>query len=267
MKRRIPFITALLFFAITLHAQDDASESRWQANEIVIDGNSNEWPHPFTFFDNKSGVIFSISNDSKNMYLCFSNNDKAKADKMMKAGWSVALVSTEKKRKFDAVIDFPKSADPDVAIRSDFKTAVVHYKDAMTTVKTKGFLLHNGDVPLNNKDAVNIGIGTDSSSKIVYEIKIPLNELMEEGKAQLNELITLDITVNELEKLPGQKPAATTTTDGGFSGGGGGRGGGRMGGGRGRGGSQASANGYVSPDRYSLYDKISFKQKIKLVSK
>ena len=261
----------MLLLSAPVFSQEDVSESKWLAGKIEIDGNDAEWNHPFNFFDNNSGLIFTMVNDGKNLYLCFSNNDKAKTGKMMIAGWSLQLVSSEKKRKFDAVISFPKSADPNINLRSDFKTALAVYKSETQSVKTKGFVSNNGEIPLINKDGIAIGIGEDAMEKIIYEIKIPIKELMEEDKVQLNELISLDITVNALDK-PAEKSSGSTEGRSGFSGGGGGGrmgggGGGRMGGGMGGGGRRGGGGGSqgITSDRYAMFDKVSFKQKIRLV--
>jgi hypothetical protein len=90
---------------------------------------------------------------------------------------------------------------------------------------------------------------------------------MQENLIQLNETITLELTVNSLEKPKGSNTQEVSRSS--FSGGGGGHGGGggRMGGG-GRGGghgggyNKENSGGY---DRSDLYEKVSFKQKIKLV--
>ncbi|MEI8073156.1 MAG: hypothetical protein WCH78_00295 [Bacteroidota bacterium] len=270
MKNYILYLT-LSLIAINSKAQDGISEAKWQAKPITLDGNDNEWSHPFNFYDNQSALIFSISNDSKNLYVCFSNNDRMKTGKMMKAGWSLELFSSEKKRKFDASIVFPKSIDPGINMKSDFNAAVKIYKSEIQTIKTKGFLTSNGDVSLSNEQGINIAVGADEEEKIVYEFKIPLKELMEEDKIQLNEIITLELTVNALEK-PSSSGSGEGTKSG-FSGGGGGRGGGGHGGGHGgsgMGGGGRGGGGYNKEnagggDRSSLYEKVSFKQKVKLV--
>ena len=272
MSKLLYYTALFLLLSAPVFSQEDVSESKWLSSKIDIDGNDAEWNHPFNFFDNNSGLIFTMVNDGKNIYLCFSNNDKAKTGKMMIAGWSLQLVSSEKKRKFDAVISFPKSADPNITLRSDFKTALGVYKAGIPSVKTKGFVTNNGEIPLNNKDGITIGIGEDAAEKIIYEIKIPIKELMEEDKVQLNELISLDITVNALDKPAEKSNGSTEGREGrsGFSGGGGGRmgsGGGRMGGGMGGGGRGRGGAGTqgVTSDRYAMFDKVSFKQKIRLV--
>lgn len=270
MKKLVCCSTLLAVLSIAASAQEDVSTAKWQANRIIVDGNDNEWEQPFGLFDNKSGLVFTLTNDNKNIYLCFTDNEAIKAEKMMKAGWTLELSSSEKKRKFDAAISFPKIDDPNINMRSEFRNQVSLYKMDLAAVKTKGFLAGNGDIPLNNKEGINIGIGIDSTEKIVYEIAIPIKDLMEEDKLQLNELITLDITVNALSKPEGSSANGGNASRG-FAGGGGrmggGMGGGRMGGGGRRGGGASMERDNTASDRASLFEKVSFKQKFRLVNK
>jgi uncharacterized membrane protein YgcG len=269
MRKNIPLAAIAFFvFATTVSAQEDISEAKWQSTPIVIDGHDAEWNPPFNLFDNKSGLIFTITNDKQNLYLCFTENEELKAEKIMKAGWTIELSSSEKKRKFDAQISFPKIEDPNINLKADFKNQVSYYKMDLAVIKTKGFLYNNGDVPLTNKDGVNIAIGSENDQKIIYEIAIPIKELMEQDKLQLNEVITLDVTVNGLDNKPaGQSTAPSGGGRNGFGGGGGGRGGGgRMGGGGGRRGGMSQTDNSAN-DRTSIFDKVSFKQKFRLTSK
>jgi hypothetical protein len=259
MRFFLAAVAGIFILVNNLSAQEDVSEAKWQATPIVIDGHDAEWNPPFNLFDNKSGLVFTITNDNKNLYLCFTEKDELKAEKIMKAGWTFSLSSSEKKRKFDVSITFPKIEDPNISLRADFTNQVNYYKMDMANIKTKGFRQNNGDVPLTNKDGVNIGIGSESDQKIIYEIIIPLNELIEENNIQLNELITLDVTVNALDK--------PTAKSGMMTGGGGGRRGGGMGGGmrggRGGGGNQQPASN--GAERVDIFEKTSFKQKFHLV--
>lgn len=262
MKTTILSIALLIFSMSIVRAQEDVSASKWQATQIVVDGNDDEWSKPFNFFDNASGLIFTVSNDSKNIYFCFSNNDKAKTGKMMAAGWSLELSSSEKKRKFAVTISFPKSADPNMSVRGDLKTSIGIYKTETQTIQAKGFLINNGDLLLVNKDGPVISIGSDNEQKIVYEIELPIKDLMEEDKVKLNELITFNITVNALTNPGGRPPAPVATGRGSYGGGGGRMGGRRMGGGN-----RASSPDANAGSRTAFYDKVSFKQKIRLVTK
>jgi hypothetical protein len=266
MKFRLPYFLLGILITLQTIAQDGISESKWQSKQLTIDGDDNEWAQPHTFFDAQSALMFSVSNDAKNLFLCFSNNDRMKTGKMMKAGWSIELFSSEKKRKFDASIIFPKSIDPGINMRSDFNAAVKIYKSEIQTINTKGFKTNNLEIKLSNDQEINVAVGADSSEKIVYEIKIPLKELMDEQMIQLNEIISLELTINSLEKPKTASSQEGTRSS--FSGGGGGHGGGSHGGGgHGGGGHGGSYNNQNSGgyERSGLYEKVNFKQKIKLV--
>jgi hypothetical protein len=265
MKKHILVIALFSCCAGFVNAQEGVSESRWKARDIVIDGNDNDWVQPLNFFDNTSGMIFGMANDTKNIYLCFSNNDRNKAAKMMMAGWSVQLVSSEKKRKFDATIVFPKMEDPNL-MNGEMHKAVAIYKAEMKLPTAKGLVSRATEIPLNSNDGISIGIGADEADRLVYEIKIPVKELLEEQLLQLNELISVDIVVNALDRPSGQsaRPAASgeaTTGRGGFGGGRMARGGGSRGGGNFSGSARGGGDG-----RAAFFEKASFKQKIKLVN-
>ena len=77
---------------------------------------------------------------------------------------------------------------------------------------------------------------------------------MAESLIQLNEVITLDLTINAIEKPKGANSMSSTRSS--FS-----SGGGR--GGRGSGGYNKINSGVY--DQSGLFEKVNFKQKIKLV--
>lgn len=250
-------VTAIIFlFAAGLSAQEEASQAKWQANKILIDGNVNDWDHPFNLFDYQSGLLFTLGNDHKMLYLCFTTHEQVKAEKLMKAGWTLRILSSEKNRKFDVSIAFPKTGGISANLKSEFKNEVGLYKMNLLSVNTKGFLTNNGEAPLVNNNGINIGIGLDDAQQIIYEIAIPIKELIQEDKLQLNELISLDITVNALGKQEAGQTVASTKY---------GSGGGRMGiGGRKTGRSSFAERDNAATQKFNLFDKVNFKQKFRL---
>ncbi|HTE10799.1 MAG TPA: hypothetical protein VK645_07510 [Chitinophagaceae bacterium] len=279
MKKNSCFLVIILLFTVTLSAQDGITSARWQPAEIVTDGNNSEWAKPLNLYDAESGLLFTVTNNSKTLYFCFTAKDGRKISKLMKAGWGIEISSKEKKKKFDALITFPAiqminapGKDPGIVQneKPDFKNDIDLYKLNLQTVKTTGFVTANGDIPLLMNDKINIGVGADSSQEIIFEIAIPFKELFPGNDAELKEELTLGVTVNALKR-----PAYQGNTDGGGSfsgrgggGGGGGRmgggGGGRMGGGR-RGGGGTRSSGDLA-DRSQLFSKVSFKQKFTLTA-
>lgn len=287
--------TLFVLLALTLNgmAQSDVSKARWKSKEIVIDGNDREWAKPLNFYDDKSGLLFAICNDRQNVYFAFTVNDEMKMRKLMGAGWSIELSSKEKERKFNATLTFPAIKLSGMGKRpgSEFEKKVPGnplidaYRLQIQSIGAKGFLSNQTELKLNDKNGIDIAIGTDSSRFIVYEIAIPLKELMAGNSAQLDELINLNVSVNAMVRPTGgdrgDREGRAGRSGGGSRGemsemGGGMEGGGRSGGGRGgmgggmggaRGGMSRGGGGYSnggSGDRTGLFEKASFKQKFTL---
>ena len=284
-------LTLVVLLAVTLNglAQSDVSKARWKSKEIVVDGNDCEWTKPLNFYDDKSGLMFAICNDQNNVYFAFTVNDEMKMRKLMSAGWSVELSSKEKDRKFNATLTFPAVKLQGMGKRpgSEFEKKVPGnpfieaYRLQIQSVAVKGFLTNRTEVNLNDKNGIDIAIGADSSRFIVYEIAVPLKELMSDKSVQLDELITLNVSVNAMDRPSGGDREGHTGRSGGGSrsemsemgggmeGGGmnGGMRGGRSGGmGGGRGG-MSHGGGYSnggSGDRSGMFERASFKQKFTL---
>lgn len=284
-------VVALLVLTLNGLAQSDVSKSRWKSTAILIDGNDREWTKPLNFYDDKSGLLFAISNDQQNVYFAFTVKDEMKMRRLMGAGWSVGLSSKEKNRKFNASLTFPGVKMEGIRRSSgdQFERKVAGnpvfdaYRSQLQSVEIKGFQSEQPTLPLNNRNGIDVAIGADNGQFIVYEIAIPLNELMAGNTARLDELITLNVTVNALDRPSagggqrgGQSGRGGNRSGGGMSemGGqmqGGGMGGGRSGGGRGgmgggrQGGMSRGGNSGNSPvDRSGLFEKVSFKQKFTL---
>jgi len=272
--------TLVALFAMTLNglAQSDVSKARWKSKEIVVDGNDHEWTKPLNFYDDKSGLMFAICNDQRNVYFAFRVKDEMKVRKLMSAGWSVELSSKEKDKKFNATLTFPavNMAGMNRRPGDQFEKKVAGnpfinaYRLQLQSVAVKGFKSNHSELKLNNHEDIDIAIGTDSEQFIVYEIAIPLKELMAENLVQLDELITLSVSVNALDR-----PSAGGEHEGRTGGRsdrsdqdmaemrgetpGGGMGGGRRG--------MTHGGGYStggSGDRGDAFGKASFKQKFTL---
>jgi len=279
---------ALIVLTFSLSAQSDVSRSRWKTQDIRVDGNDKDWGKPLNFFDSGSGLWYAISNDNQNLYMVFSVSDQMKMRKLIRSGWSIELTSKEKKRKFNAMLSFPavmmgKGFQPgtnEMENRAEGNLMIKNYESQMPGLTLKGFLSGQSELKLNDHKDIQVAIGADSEQNLIYEIAVPLKDLMPETLIQKDELITLNVNVNTMTRpggggngnYGGGRPGGGGgRSGGGMSGGGGGRmgggmsggGGGRMGGGgRSGGGGQG---GYSSGDRSSQAEKASFKQKFVLV--
>lgn len=265
-------------FSLKSSSQGDVSKARWISSKITIDGNDKEWTKPLNFYDDNSGLMFAIGNDREDLFLCFTGNDELKMKKLMSAGWSIELTSKEKQKKLKSDLNFPGvnvmgfRRNENNFEKKPANNLIKIYQLQLTKVLAKGFKSNVNELTLNNKDGINIGIGADSIQHIVYEIAIPLKELFPSDLIRLDELITLNVTVNALER-----PTSGGGSSGDHSGMGGRRPGGGMGGmsgGRRGEGMQGGMGGYRSGgemdrqgapgNRGALFEKVSFKQKFTL---
>ena len=281
MKKFIfPFFIFIALISEVM-AQSDVSPARWKSKDIIIDGVANDWVKPLNFYDDQTGLNFAICNDQRTLYFIFTCPDEMKMRRVMSAGWTLQLISKGKQSKFKASLLFPltkinwmgdrRDRDPlEKKIVAD--PLITTYKSQITSIEAKGFGSNQHELMLNDRNGINIAIGADSLQHIVYEMAIPLKELFTSGEFQPNEVVTLNITVNAMERAPTDSGAAEGFGErGGRSGGGGsigrsggGRsmGGGRSGGGMSRGG---GSRGMGSGQRSGLFEKASFKQKFTLV--
>ena len=290
MKTVILAFLACLAFALQSQAQ--VSQSKWQSQELVADGNDQEWSKPLNFYDTNSGFMYAIRNNRNTIFLDINVTDPMKMRKAMNAGWSLELSSKAKNKKFKAMITFPATPMAGMKNRDSGEQPnrmqaenpmISSYKLQIKEVPVHGFISNQNSVPLHANSGICIGIGQSSENSLVYEIAIPIGELMAENSIQLNELIQLNINVNALTRPSGTGGASGGgggmsagggggRPGGGMSGGGGGPGGGggggMSGGGRSGGGMEsASGKGVSSGDRDTMFQKVSFKQKFVLVGK
>jgi hypothetical protein len=271
MKNIFLISILLILFSFKLMAQADVSKARRITSGIVIDGNDKEWTQPLNFYDDASGLMFAIGNDNEHLFLCFTGNDVMKMKKLMSSGWTIELSSKEKHKKFKAELLFPGINVMRVKKNNDFEkkstedNLVTFYQLQLKSVAAKGFKSEIKEVALNNKTGINIGIGSNSIHPIVYEIAIPLTELSIPDLSHPDELITLNVNVNALERPSGigggggHSGMGGGMPGGGMSGMGGGHGGGH-GGGRGGGMYHQGESGSMN----NGFEKVSFKQKFTL---
>lgn len=273
---------ALLLIVGNVLAQSDVLHARWQANPVVVDGSDQEWDKPLNFYDDESGLLYAISNNTDSLYFTFAVRDIQKMRKMVSSGWSIQLSAKDKKNKIKASLVFPavklelmgnRGADAMPGLMTKENPMIRAYKLQLGTVAVKGFKTDKSEVPLQMQDDINIAVGENHERQLVYEIGIPLEELFGSGFTPGQQVLTLNVMVNAMSRptnggntaLGGSGGGGGRPGGGGGGGGmrqGGGMGGGMQGGGKMAGGGQRPGNG--SGDRSSAFARTSFKQKFVL---
>lgn len=202
-------ILILILTAIDSQGQDYRSPSVWQEG-IVVDGLNTEWQHPFKLHNKSAGLSFSIANDSSHLYLCFETREPLYVVKMLRAGWSLQISSKERKRRFNTSIVFdpmyielePKHDYVEQKDKKEptFDNWLDDYKLESNTYTTQG-LKHYQKQALRLDDTTQNLIRVQlnyNEKKAVYEIAIPLKELMPIAQVEWNERMKLKVYIDAL---------------------------------------------------------------------
>lgn len=193
--------------AVTM-AQDTAAVSVWNA-DVIPDGDATDWPsNAADKYDSKTGIHWKVANDSSYLFLSVTVDESLKMRRMMRAGWKLIL---QREGEFTASLTFPEveMAGPkephadgqsqDKPRRPDTKTLIAKYIMGITDVTAAGFKTRNGAIQLLEVEGIMIGIGTDTASRLIYEIGIPLKELSAANTALFAGNIGMKVNVNAME--------------------------------------------------------------------
>jgi hypothetical protein len=212
MKRLLSILTFILI-AIYSQGQDYRSPAVWQEG-TVIDGSNTEWQHPFKLYNTSAGISFSVANDSSHLYLSFETTEPLYVVKMLRAGWYLQLSSKERRRRFNTALVFdpmyielePKHDYVENKEKKGptFENWLDDYRLESNTYTIQGLRHYQ-------KNALTLGDTTDNlirvrlgynQKKAVYEIAIPLKELMPLSQVKWNERMKLKVNIDALEAPP-----------------------------------------------------------------
>ena len=234
------FFLSTLFFSCS-HKTYDALG--WQSNKVTVDGRIPEWENPLRFYDDKSKINYTISNDLQNLYVCMKVSDETEQLKMLRGGMEFRI-DTSGKKGFPIIMTYPmknqqgqqhkksenqpeKKPDDKPADHSGMKLKLLNQAKDMQLNGFKPPL--GGILPLFNTTAgISAAINMDSLGIMYYEAVIPFNTFYKKEltPADSNKVFSYEIVVNGLPA-----PAMSGGGGGGRGMGGGGMGGGGMGGG------------------------------------
>ncbi|MEO8721240.1 MAG: hypothetical protein ABI297_02655 [Ginsengibacter sp.] len=185
MKNSV-FLLVLISLSLFAFSQENPT-AQWAKNNIVIDGNINDWNSQLKHYDNETSLFFDFKNDSTNLYLCFQTKNEMNQSKIMQSGMKIIL-SDKSNGKHKAIINFPladkyaaKKVEAPDKIKPDplstHQTRQAAFLLSDTMMELKGFINQNGLISIKNISGVNAAINWDSANTLTYEIKIPLKEL------------------------------------------------------------------------------------------
>ena len=230
----------------------------YQQKSVVADGRPNEWKLPLKFYDDKSKLQYTVSNDFQNIYFCIRATDQQTQSKIIRAGMQIWIDTTGKYEHKVGVL-FPlssalrKTNPNELEAPPTAKQGVSAYKSKFLNgykeMELAGFNTGiNGMSPVKNSAGIQTAIGWDSTDIMTYEAIIPFKTFYKDSITVHDslKLFGISIIVNGLQMPESKKESGGVSgMPGGGMPGGGMRGGagGMHGGGGGHGGGGSQRNG------------------------
>jgi hypothetical protein len=110
MKKVVSSFIIICLFVSCTHTLYNSSS--WQSKPVAVDGQLTEWPNPLRFYDQETGINYSISNDHYNLYFCCSISNEFLQTKILRAGLDF-VIDTLGKKSFGVGIKYPIGNSPD----------------------------------------------------------------------------------------------------------------------------------------------------------
>jgi hypothetical protein len=247
--------------------------SVWQDKPVTIDGKAKEWKIPLDYFDDKTKLNFSITNDKTNLYFCIRATEDETQKGIIHTGLQIWIDTTGGKKN-QVGVQFPiidrsassmeePSSDKHSKEPSDEAPAAhglkEHYAGTHKQMKLTGFSnATNGLAEVPNIYGINTCLNWDTNNIMIYEVCIPFNTFYKASLSPSDSSKTLGvsfiITVKS-KSFSGGRGGGDMGGAGGMGGMGGGMHGGGMGGGGGHGGHGGESS---SSNTESLTTHIKF---------
>ena len=192
---------------------------------IKVDGKLDEWNDKLQAYNDGSRVFYTLSNDSKNLYLALKTESRQGAEKALAGGITLSLISpTDKKKKTDITYHataFNDAHDELTFLPKKFndrlKEGNKHKMDSLVRVgnnmlgkfykniQVKGIKeIKDPIIPIYNTESIVVAARLNNNMDYVYELAIPLKLLADVFTP--NGLVKYNLQVNAhgVVKNPGQ---------------------------------------------------------------
>ena len=167
------------------------NSSSWQSNKVTADGILPEWSNPLRFYDEETGINYSISNDHYNLYFCCSISNEFLQTKILRSGLEFGI-DTLGKKSFSVSIKYPignipatqlktndnpktKAGSNERPDRSAFKLKLL---SEATEVQLVGFKPSFGNIlslSVPNNTGISVAMNFDMKNIMNYEAVIPFS--------------------------------------------------------------------------------------------
>ncbi len=232
----------------------------WQDKPVTIDGKATEWKIPLDYYDDKTKLNFSISNDKTNLYFCIRATEDETQKGIIHSGLQV-WIDTGGSKKTQVGIQFPviqRSGESSgtrhsqsSGATSNEETPVAYslksrYAGTHKQIRLTGFGGGiNGLAETPNMYGINACLNWDTNNIMIYEISVPFSTFYKTALIPSDSTKVLDVSFFvsvASQSYGGGEGGGRSGGMGGGMGGmhGGGGGGGHGGGGHSSGGSDAN---------------------------
>jgi hypothetical protein len=287
MKLRNPLIALAASLPVLFIAACSSpliNNSIWQDKPVTIDGKATEWKIPLDYFDDKTKLNFSITNDKTNLYFCIRATEDATQAGIVHSGLQIWIDTTGGKKE-QVGIQFPiipkstessgsssrhssQSSESSPDALDEAPSAAANrlkgkYAGMPKQIKLSGFPnATNGLAEVPNMYGINACLNWDTNNIMIYEVVIPLNTFYRASlsPADSSRIFGVSFMVTIMTKGFSHGGGGAGNMGGGGMGGssghGMGGGGGGMGGGGGHGG---GGGGSSAPSAETLTAHIAFR--------
>ncbi|MDR1984944.1 MAG: hypothetical protein LBQ28_08995 [Prevotellaceae bacterium] len=220
-KIKITLLSAgimMLCFGSTAQTEKEPLKAEF-INNIVLDGDDSDWESAISFFDESSGLMYSVANDAENIYILIKATAQASMTKFIMGGVEVWISADGKdKRKTGIKYPIPLSWEERFssrgrnATREDMRNQELErtYK----TMELRGF----ENIKDNTYKVDELDVRAEYSGKngnTIAEYKIPFSSFCKPEQINADNIFAIGIVLNGMQ-MPN------------FGGGGGFPGGGQM---------------------------------------
>ena len=185
----------------------------YQKDSLVANGDDGDWPKPLPFFDEKTGLSYTISNDNENLYILATSKNETTIQRVLRGGLTVLINNHGVKEEAGAAgIVFPtgnrvQKGDKILNDRPEMQQNKHVALDAVQDYSLFGFhdikTPENFDYGKKNAAGIELGIGLNSVNELVYEAMIPLRSFL--NRVEIININRKSIAVGFLlDNIPGQ---------------------------------------------------------------
>lgn len=185
----------------------------WQSKVVVADGKIDEWPNPLRFYDDKSKVNYTITNDNNNLYICMKVVSPETQIKIVRGGVELKI-DTLGNTKYPISFNYPIAGQPATfemdkrdgeeqgaarPKREELKNRMVEQAQEAELVGFKNHL--NGIINLHkNQYGIAACIEFDKSGVLFYEAIIPFKTFYKDAlsKSDINKVYAFQIKLNAI---------------------------------------------------------------------